>query len=83
MVNKILKESLKDDNNYIYGYADLRNLMEDKYSKYPYGIVIGKKLDDGIIDSIENGPNSTYLNLYKSVNSELAELAGNIKEKGQ
>ena len=81
MVNKILKESIKDDTGYIYGFANLKNLLEDKYSKYGYGIVIGKKLDDQIIDSIHNGPNLPYLNLYKSVNSELAKLAENIKKK--
>jgi epoxyqueuosine reductase len=65
--------------DYIIGYADLRHLLPPKYAPYGYGIVIGRRLDDSVIDSIETGPNADYYTLYQTVNAELAEIAGRIK----
>jgi hypothetical protein len=78
VIEKIIQQSLVAGNEYIYGYADLRNQLVDKYTELPYGIVICRKLDDGIIDSIEKGPNLPYLNLYREVNLELSMVSQNI-----
>jgi len=75
-----IKQAVGDD-SFIVGYANLENLLEHAYSKYKYGIVIGKKLDDAIIDSIFNGPNREYFQLYRDTNAELSRLAHEVKNK--
>ena len=46
---------LPDRGNYIVGFADMGDLIRDHYP-YRYAVVIGKRLDDAIIDDIEEGP---------------------------
>ncbi len=69
--------------NYMYGFADLRDLLPSEYSKYRYGIVLGRKLEDEIIDSIRTGPNYEYLRHYRAVNRELTDISQNIAAKLQ
>jgi len=64
---------------YIFGTADLTRLIDKKFGEYRYGISIGKKLDDGIIDAIENGPTLEYYDHYTQTNKELAEIAERMK----
>ncbi len=72
---------IPDKYEYINGFADLSGLLDGKYENYNYAIVIGKKLDDKIIDSIKDGPSGEYFNLYNETNKDLSELAGKISEK--
>lgn len=78
-LHEVIKRHLNRDQDYVIGYADLRNLLAAKYTQYGFGVVIGRRLDDRIIDSIENGPNEEYHGLYQKVNIELAEIASNIE----
>ena len=78
-VKEIVRDHLVDSKEYLVGYADLRNLLSPKYAPYGYGIVIGRRMDDGVIDSIGTGPNADYYALYQKVNAELAEIANRIK----
>jgi len=71
---------IPDKDNYIVGYADLQDLIKDKYP-YRYAVVIGKKLDDGIIDAIVDGPTLEYFNLYKNSNEELGHIAEQISSE--
>lgn len=64
-----------------YGFADLRGLLPQKYSDYPSGISIMRKMDDRIIDNIRNGPTMEYFNLYHSVNNELNETVALISKE--
>jgi len=73
-----IKQLAKDD-RFIFGYANLENLLEKSYSKYKYGMIIGKKLDDKIIDAISNGPTPEYFKHYKDTNNELSRLAHLLK----
>jgi epoxyqueuosine reductase len=68
---------LPNRTDYIIGYADLGNLLNPVFA-YRYAVVIGKKLDDDIIDSIENGPTPRYLELYHQSNQELNALAASV-----
>jgi len=52
-------------------------LIKDHYP-YRYAVVIGKKLDDSIIDGIEDGPTMPYYELYKSTNDELNLITAQI-----
>jgi epoxyqueuosine reductase len=78
MIEEIIKENLIPAEQYIFGFADLRGMIDMKYNGYHYGISIGKKLDDKIIDSIRNGPTIEYYNYYHQINDDLAELTGKI-----
>jgi epoxyqueuosine reductase len=76
-----IKSIIPNDDDYILGFANMRNLLDDKFNGYDFCIVIGKKLDDEIIDSIVAGPTIDYYNLYNQTNHQLAELANQISDK--
>ncbi len=63
---------------YEYGFADLTGLLSNEYSSYTHGISIIRKLDDSIIDSIDNGPTLEYFNHYHSINNEINKLISSI-----
>lgn len=79
MIRKIVEKHLFPGDEYIFGFADLRGFLPEKYSSYNYGISIGKKLDDKITDNLVKGPTIEYYNHYKNVNQELAGLADAIQ----
>ena len=79
MINTIILNSLDKPDDYIVGYAGLNGIIKD--SAFPYGIVIGKRLDDKIIDSISIGPTLEYFNYYKSINNQLSEIIHQIGNK--
>jgi epoxyqueuosine reductase QueG len=56
----------------------LKGLLNQKFEDYSSGISIGKKLEDIIIDRIENGPTQEYLNYYHRINEELREVVEKI-----
>jgi len=78
-VNGVVEKHLPKLQDYIVGYADLRTLLIGKYGQYAYGVVIARRLDDAIIDSIETGPNADYYGLYREVNRDLADIASGIE----
>lgn len=84
MQNEIIN-ILPDQENYVVGFADMGDLIKDHYP-YRYAVVIGKKLDDAIIDEIENGPTMVYYELYNSANNELnlitAKIARLLEQNG-
>ncbi|MEI7615432.1 MAG: 4Fe-4S double cluster binding domain-containing protein [Actinomycetota bacterium] len=69
----------------VIGYANIKELLIGDLSDYKYCIVIGKKLDSTIIDTVKNGPTFEYLELYNRVNAELnqigLELSGYLHSK--
>jgi epoxyqueuosine reductase len=82
MKSILQNKSLLDD-TFIVGTADLNGLIGHKFGDYQYGISIGKKLDDKIIDPIVNGPTIEYYDYYNRINIELAEKAMEIKNELQ
>jgi len=79
MILDTVKRSLIPSKDFIFGVSDLRGLINRKYIRYPYGILIGKRLDDRIIDGILNGPTMDYYNHYNQINHELHAIAHKIK----
>jgi epoxyqueuosine reductase len=79
MINTIIKRSLVPANDFIFGFADLRGLINKKFNGFHFGIAIGKRLDDKIIDKLIDGPTIEYFNYYKQINTELLELARKIQ----
>jgi len=78
MIIEIIQKNLTATEDFIYGFADLRGMVDQEFEDYPFGISIGRRLDDRIIDQIENGPTSEYFQHYKDVNKELDSIASNI-----
>ncbi len=72
---------IPDDGRHIWGLADLTGLLHERFAGYSYGISIGKKLDDAIIDSIVTGPTPEYWKLYQDTNVYLAGLAEDLAGK--
>lgn len=85
-IENVIRKRVPDDGEHIWAFADLTGLLHPRFGGYDYGIVVGKKLDDGIIDSIINGPNIEYYNLYVNTNNYLAgmvkELAEDLRAAG-
>ena len=77
-IEKMVEEILPDEENYIYGFADMTGLIDSKYKGLNYAVVIGNKLNDAIIDDIESGPTPEYYKLYIETNTELSRLVGKI-----
>jgi len=78
MIEHIIEKRLAISNDFIYGFANLTGLLTDEYNEYPFGISIGKRLDDRIVDSIVNGPTLEYFDHYREINAELNNLSTNI-----
>jgi epoxyqueuosine reductase len=79
MLREIVENNLIPLDNFIYGTADLNGLIDKKFGEFHFGISIGKRLNDNIIDDIINGPTIEYYNYYNQINIELAKIAENIK----
>lgn len=63
-------------------YNDMENLHinKDLFQKLSFGISVGIKLDDEIIESIENKPTVEYADLYRKVNKDLDLIAENVRK---
>lgn len=85
-IENLIRKRIPNDGEHIWAFADLTGLLHPRFRGYDYGIVVGKKLDDSIIDSIINGPNIEYYNLYIDTNNYLAgmvkELAEDLRAAG-
>ena len=75
-----VKNNLIPSGDFIFGFADLRGLLDAKFDGFNFGISIGRKLDDKIIDPLENGPTLEYYDYYNQINFELAELTRKIQD---
>lgn len=83
MIIDILKNILSPTDEYIFGTANLTGLIDEKFGNFRYGLSIGKRLNDRIIDDLENGPTLEYYDYYNHVNNELAETAKIVKKELQ
>ena len=80
MPRSIIEKHLIPRDEFIFGFADLRGLLHPKFSNYIFGISIGKKLDDSILDKLIDGPTLEYYEHYNNINKELAELTNKIQK---
>jgi epoxyqueuosine reductase len=78
LIREILIKHLLPKEKFIYGFADLVGLIDQGFGDFRYGISIGKKLDDNIVNGILGGPTLEYYRHYRQVNEELAILTGAI-----
>ena len=77
MIDSIIQNSIDNPEDFIIGFADLSGLN----LPLSYGIVIGKRLNDKIIDSIDKGPTLQYFEYYKQINSDLSDIIHNINKQ--
>lgn len=78
MIEEILKSHLRPEDKYIYGFANLSGLLDVKFDGFNWGISIGRKLDDLIVDGIVDGPTREYYEHYRRINKELQQLTAVI-----
>ncbi|MFC1726663.1 4Fe-4S double cluster binding domain-containing protein [candidate division KSB1 bacterium] len=79
-LKNLVESLLPDKANYIFGFADLTGLLNEKYRGFDHAVVIGKKLDSDIIDRIADGPTLDYYEHYNAVNNNLLDTAEKIAE---
>jgi epoxyqueuosine reductase len=77
-IAEIIRKIVPDDGQHIWGFADLSGLLHPRFNAYNYGITVGKKLDDAIMDSVVEKPNPVYYKLYLDTNAYLADLVTRI-----
>lgn len=80
MIKCLIENRLIPKHEFVFGFADLRGLIHPQYSHYQFGISIGKRLDNSIIDNLLEGPTIEYYNYYCHVNKELADLSKKIQQ---
>lgn len=78
LLREIIEKNLVPREDFILGFAELHGLINKGFDGFNYGISIGKRLDDRIIDKIVDGPTIEYFNYYNNINKELAELTSKI-----
>ena len=79
MIRSIIESNLVPTRDFIFRFADLHVLLDKKFDGFPYGISIGKKLEDKIVDGLEEGPTIEYYDHYCRINRELTELTVRIQ----
>jgi epoxyqueuosine reductase len=77
-IAEILKTHLIPSDRYICGFANLKGLLPEKFNGYSFGISIGRKLDDQIVEGIRNAPTLEYFLHYSEINKELLALSEQI-----
>src|SRR4030043_439413 len=80
-IENLIHRKVPDDGEHIWGFADLTGLLHQRFKGYDYGIVVGKKLSDRIIDSVIDGPNTEYHKLYVDTNRYLSVLVKEIADE--
>jgi len=80
----IVKSATGGAGDFIAGFADLRGLLHESFRGYGYGILVGKRLDDRVIDSILDGespgPTACYEALYRETNAALSAAVHRIAD---
>jgi len=79
-IENVIRKRIPDDSEHIYGFADLTGLLHPRFKGYDYGIVILKKLNDTIVDSVINGPTMEYCQQYIDTNYYLSGLVKKLAE---
>jgi epoxyqueuosine reductase QueG len=80
IIEEILRRHLLPREDYIYGFANLTGLLQNKFTGFDYGISIGRKLDYRIVDNIIEGPTLEYYSHYRQINEDLDLLTERISE---
>ncbi|MCC5909205.1 MAG: epoxyqueuosine reductase [Clostridiaceae bacterium] len=77
-IKKVVKDTLSNQEDFLFGFADLSDFLSSAYDLNPYAIVIGKRLEDDIVNKITSKPTNEYSEHYLDVNDELSYIASQI-----
>jgi epoxyqueuosine reductase QueG len=77
-IEKIVKRRTRRD--HIIGYSYLEGLTPKKYKDLDYGITVGVRLDDKILNEVAGGPTPDYLKHYHSMNTTLNKIGADIRD---
>jgi epoxyqueuosine reductase len=83
IIREILDKHLVPKQDYIYGFADLSGIIDKQFGDFRFGISIGKRLDNRIVDKVRTGPTLEYYNHYRKMNEELTLLSAIISKELQ
>jgi epoxyqueuosine reductase QueG len=87
MFNDKLKTLLLSNGADLVGFANLKEIIPDVRSNFPFGISIAVALNPRIISEIREGPTKSYYAEYKRANNLLDRLGQSavqfLEEKGQ
>ena len=72
LIREIIERHLAPKQDFIYGFADLTNIIDRHFGDFQFGIAFGKRLNDRIVDGIKKGPTLAYYSHYRQINEELA-----------
>lgn len=82
-VDNIVKRLLPDENNYVYGFADMQGFLPERYSRYKSALSIGKRLPGHLLDEIKalKRPTLDYHYANRESRGKLAELTLGISKE--
>ena len=78
---ELICKTIPEDGMHIWGTADLSGLLHSRFDGFNSGIVIGKKLDDTVINAISTDPTPEYWKLYQDTNVHLTTLVEELAAK--
>ncbi len=78
-IERIVREYAADG-EFLVGFSDLYGIVEGEFSELIYGITVGLKLDDRIVDEVTVGPTEAYIRHYGKINRLLDEITAEIVE---
>jgi epoxyqueuosine reductase QueG len=73
-IEEKIAEIIGNSNTYVYAFANLEGLLDDRYAEFSNAISIARKLDDDSVDGAYKGPTIRYMQEYKDINTELSAL---------
>jgi epoxyqueuosine reductase QueG len=80
-IAELIRQTIADEDGRTWGFADLSGLLNERFEGFTHGIIIGKRLDDDIIDSIKTGPTPEYWKMYNDTNIYLSGLVTGLAAK--
>jgi epoxyqueuosine reductase QueG len=79
-IEDLIQKHIISETDYIIGFSNLEGLVPENLIDLKYGITIGIKLDDKIIDGIVEGPTTEYKQHYHDINALLNNIASDVKD---
>lgn len=70
-ITKTIRDFLLEKGADLVGFADLSTVKD---AGYPYGISVGIKIPQNIVEGIYDGPTAAYYQTYTNINNQLNEL---------
>jgi epoxyqueuosine reductase len=70
-----LRENVRKWGASLIGFADLGGIVSNPFDQLPYGVSIGVRLSDRIVDELVTGPTKAYAYHYHVVNRFLDDLS--------